>query len=295
MSKFVISVVSDISDSSTYGIFDTEEEAEKVLEQLPEHMYEGDYFFNIHEIQTKDDFLNNYSENDNYSDVVDEADDESEVDEDFEDGIVNEYNYPLVSPEEWNRDKEFNQNKLFDFIFKKASEYDTTWRSFTFSGRSKEEFLDYINELKNHGTELEKEEFYNKYKSFGIKSIGYGFEFNNEEDKSNLDMLSLFKQWNNKALMKTLDEIFADDENVSESDFDEHYERKYLRAQYSYVMLNNVMNIPEDGSFRSDEQIGKVSRKMVKEFRKDYQNKVRELVEEKEIPLDQLFNEEFLY
>lgn len=95
--------------------------------------------------------------------------------------------------------------------------------------------------------------------------------------------------------MKTLDEIFADDENVSESDFDEHYERKYLRAQYSYVMLNNVMNIPEDGSFRSDEQIGKVSRKMVKEFRKDYQNKVRELVEEKEIPLDQLFNEEFLY
>lgn len=295
MSKFVISVVSDISDSSTYGIFDTEEEAEKVLEQLPEHMYEGDYFFNIHEIQTKDDFLNNYSENDNYSDVVDEADDESEVDEDFEDGIVNEYNYPLVSPEEWNRDKEFNQNKLFDFIFKKASEDDTTWRSFTFSGRSKEEFLDYINELKNHGTELEKEEFYNKYKSFGIKSIGYGFEFNNEEDKSNLDMLSLFKQWNNKALMKTLDEIFADDENVSESDFDEHYERKYLRAQYSYVMLNNVMNIPEDGSFRSDEQIGKVSRKMVKEFRKDYQNKVRELVEEKGIPLEQLFNEEFLY
>lgn len=295
MSKFVISVVSDISDSSTYGIFDTEEEAEKVLEQLPEHMYEGDYFFNIHEIQTKDDFLNNYSENDNYSDVVNEADDESEVDEDFEDGIVNEYNYPLVSPEEWNRDKEFNQNKLFDFIFKKASEDDTTWRSFTFSGRSKEEFLDYINELKNHGTELEKEEFYNKYKSFGIKSIGYGFEFNNEEDKSNLDMLSLFKQWNNKALMKTLDEIFADDENVSESDFDEHYERKYLRAQYSYVMLNNVMNIPEDGSFRSDEQIGKVSRKMVKEFRKDYQNKVRELVEEKGIPLEQLFNEEFLY
>lgn len=201
MSKFVISVVSDISDSSTYGIFDTEEEAEKVLEQLPEHMYEGDYFFNIHEIQTKDDFLDSYAE-------------------DVEDDTENFY------------DDEFDENVDVEF------------------------------------------DLNNSIEDFRERIVAVA-------DKDAAD--------------KTLDEIFADDENVSESDFDEHYERKYLRAQYSYVMLNNIMVIPENGSFRSDEQIGKVSRKMVKEFRKDYQNKVRELVEEKEIPLDQLFDEEFLY
>lgn len=201
MSKFVISVVSDISDSSTYGIFDTEEEAEKVLEQLPEHMYEGDYFFNIHEIQTKDDFLDSYAE-------------------DVEDDTENFY------------DDEFDENVDVEF------------------------------------------DLNNSIEDFRERIVAVA-------DKDAAD--------------KTLDEIFADDENVSESDFDEHYERKYLRAQYSYVMLNNIMVIPENGSFRSDEQIGKVSRKMVKEFRKDYQNKVRELVEEKGIPLEQLFNEEFLY
>lgn len=227
MSKFVISVVSDISDSSTYGIFDTEEEAEKVLEQLPEHMYEGDYFFNIHEIQTKDDFLDSYAE-----DVEDDT--ENFYDDEFDENV--------------DVESDLN-NSIEDFrerIVAVADKDAANWTSEDFIRESQKSANDFL----------------------------YG-------DKDAAD--------------KTLDEIFADDENVSESDFDEHYERKYLRAQYSYVMLNNIMVIPENGSFRSDEQIGKVSRKMVKEFRKDYQNKVRELVEEKGIPLDQLFDEEFLY
>lgn len=227
MSKFVISVVSDISDSSTYGIFDTEEEAQKVLEQLPEHMYEGDYFFNIHEIQTKDDFLDSYAE-----DVEDDT--ENFYDDEFDENV----------------DVEFDlNNSIEDFRERIVAVADKDAANWT-----PEDFI-------------------------------------RESQKSANDFL----YGDNKTNDKTLDEIFADDENVSESDFDEHYERKYLRAQYSYVMLNNIMVIPENGSFRSDEQIGKVSRKMVKEFRKDYQNKVRELVEEKEIPLDQLFDEEFLY
>lgn len=59
--NIVISVVSDIDDSATYGPFENYEEAENVLEQIDDELFEsGDYFFNIHEIESVNDFLNNY-------------------------------------------------------------------------------------------------------------------------------------------------------------------------------------------------------------------------------------------
>lgn len=180
MGKFVISVVSDMDSSSTYGIFDTEEEAEEVLEQLPEHMYEGDYFFNIHEIQTKDDFLDSYSDGDyDYAEKIYD-------DEVCENEIVDEYDYPLVSSEEWAKDNEKNQNKLIDFFLQTVPKNDTTWRTFPF--KTKKECINYLNNLKNNGTLDEKEDFYMEYKSSGIGSTGY-YSFENDssmtENESN--------------------------------------------------------------------------------------------------------------
>lgn len=322
MGKFVISVVSDMDDSSTYGIFDTEEEAEKVLEQLPEHMYEGDYFFNIHEIQTKDDFLDSYSSGGDYGYAEKIYDDEV-----YENEIVDEYDYPLVSSEEWVKDKEKNQNKLIDFFLQTVPKNDTTWRTFPF--KTKQECINYLNNLKNNGTLDEKEDFYMEYKSFGIGSTGY-YSFENDSSMTENEFNEKYNDFreriiavadddaadwtpedfiresqksandflygDNKTNAKTLDEIFEDDRNVPKSEFADYYEGKYFNAHYYYMMFNNpLLGEKEDQPFTSDENVAEISVRLGKEFRKDYQNKVRELAEEKGIPLEQLFDEEFLY
>jgi len=59
--NIVISVVSDIEDSATYGPFESYKEAGSILEKIDSELLEsGDYFFNIHEIESVNDFLNNY-------------------------------------------------------------------------------------------------------------------------------------------------------------------------------------------------------------------------------------------
>lgn len=59
---FVITVNNDISECSAYGPFETAEEADKILDEIPEELFNnGDYFFNIEKIQSKDDFLERFS------------------------------------------------------------------------------------------------------------------------------------------------------------------------------------------------------------------------------------------
>jgi len=227
MSKFVISVVSDIDDSSTYGIFDTEEEAEKVLEQLPEHMYEGDYFFNIHEIQTKDDFLNSYGDGDyDYAEKI--------YDDEFTESVDVE--------SDLNNSVEDFRERIISVADKDAA----NWTPEDFIRASQQSLNDFL----------------------------YG---------------------DDATEVKTLDEIFEDDRSVAESEFEEYYEGKYFNAHYCYMLFNNpLLGEKEDQPFTSGEDVAEISVRLGKEFRKDYQNKVRELVNIHGVSLDELFDEEFL-
>lgn len=58
---YVITVVSDISDSSVYGPFKTKAKAQELIDMLSEDFYSrGDAFFNINEVNTIDSFKNDF-------------------------------------------------------------------------------------------------------------------------------------------------------------------------------------------------------------------------------------------
>lgn len=60
---YVISVVSDVDSSSTYGPYSTEEAALDAIQNIPEYYIEdGDYCFNVHELSSPDTLFKDFPE-----------------------------------------------------------------------------------------------------------------------------------------------------------------------------------------------------------------------------------------